>query len=75
MTRQAMDTVGAGDAFFGAAALLGRVGAEPELSSVLANLSGALAVGWPGNKEVADGPTVVKNARYLLASATRGPRP
>lgn len=73
MTRQAMDTVGAGDAFFGAAALLGRVGADPQLSSVLSNLSGALAVSWPGNREVADGPAVIKNARYLLGSVAKEP--
>ncbi|MCA8921014.1 MAG: adenylyltransferase/cytidyltransferase family protein [Planctomycetes bacterium] len=71
MTKQTVDTVGAGDAFFAAAALCGRVGADVELTSVLANVAGAIAANVVGNAEPVLQEVVVKNARYLLKGAGR----
>ncbi|MEZ6188465.1 MAG: PfkB family carbohydrate kinase, partial [Planctomycetota bacterium] len=71
MTKVTVDTVGAGDAFFSAAALCGRVGAEVELTSVLANVAGAIAANVVGNAEPVRQEVVVKNARYLLKGAGR----
>lgn len=71
MTKVAVDTVGAGDAFYATAALCSRVGADVPLASVLANLSGALSTQWAGNQQVVESDVVVKNARYLLKSTTR----
>lgn len=69
MTKQTVDTVGAGDAFFAAAALCGRAGGDVALSSILSNVSGAIAANVVGNAEPVLQEVVVKNARYLLKGA------
>jgi bifunctional ADP-heptose synthase (sugar kinase/adenylyltransferase) len=68
MLRSTLDTVGAGDAFLAVAALCGRVGLEPAITSVLSNLAGAMAANIVGNHESIQGDVVIKNAQYLLKS-------
>ena len=41
-----------------------------DLASVLANLSGAMAVSWPGNSGTVDASILVKGARYLLKAVS-----
>jgi sugar/nucleoside kinase (ribokinase family) len=74
MLRSTLDTVGAGDAFLAVAALCGRVGLEPAITSVLSNLAGAMAANIVGNHESIQGEVVVKNAQYLLKSRVPPPQ-
>lgn len=68
MVKTTVDTVGAGDAFLAIAALCSRVDADVALTSVLANLAGALAANIVGNQEPIRSDVVVKNAQYLFKS-------
>lgn len=70
MTREVVDTVGAGDAFFAVAALCARAGADTLLASLLANTAGALATRYPGNRQAIARSDVFKNVRFLLKSAS-----
>ncbi len=66
MVRTTVDTVGAGDAFLAVAALCSRAGADDALTSVLANVAGALAANTVGNTNPVERNVIFKNAQYLL---------
>ena len=68
MTRSALDTIGAGDAYYAIAALCSHVQASQPISSFLGNIAGGLAANIVGNKEAIDKRSLVKNAVFMLKS-------
>ncbi len=65
-TLKVKDTIGAGDAFFGLAAMTAVVGAPIEVGTFIGNIAGALAANIVGNKEAIEKVNVLKYANTLL---------
>lgn len=63
---EAMDTIGAGDAFFALAGMSVAAGAPIDMATFLGNIGGALATKIIGNKEHLEKVNVVKYASTLL---------
>ncbi|MEM9557102.1 MAG: PfkB family carbohydrate kinase [Acidobacteriota bacterium] len=61
-----VDRVGAGDAYFAVASLAARLGAAPDLVSLLGNAAGAQAVGVVGNRRALDADGLRKQLTSLL---------
>jgi len=66
MTLTVQDTVGAGDAFFSLVSLCARAGAPAEVSSFIANISGAVAANILGNSRAVTKAELLKFATTLL---------
>jgi rfaE bifunctional protein kinase chain/domain len=64
--RNAVDRVGAGDAFFSVTALASALGASNELLGFIGNVAGSLAVGTIGNKKAIDKLSVQKYVVSLM---------
>jgi len=65
-TKEVVDTVGAGDAFFAVAAPCALSGFDPSIIGFLGNAAGAIASGIIGNKESVDPVVLAKYVETLL---------
>lgn len=65
-TLKVKDTVGAGDAFYSAAALFAAVGAPNEASLFVGNVAGALGANIVGNKDAVEKVNILKFASTLM---------
>lgn len=66
LSRQVVDTVGAGDAYLSITAPCVRMGLPPELVGFLGNVAGGVAVRIVGNKESVGPDTIIPFIRTLL---------
>ncbi|MEL7059111.1 MAG: PfkB family carbohydrate kinase [Acidobacteriota bacterium] len=67
LAHEIVDRIGAGDAFFALAALAARLGAPPDLVSLLGNAAGGQAVATVGNRSALDPQSLRKQLTALLA--------
>lgn len=67
LTRNVVDTVGAGDAFLAVTAPLVRAGAPMKMIGFVGNVVGALKVGIVGHRSSVDKAAVARSVRALLA--------